>query len=54
MDIKVELTENDAANVRIALLALAKSPNINENGMKTLLVLLDKFVVKEEEDVTPP
>ena len=46
--IKTELTPDECKNVRVALLSLAKSQQVNEEGMKMLLNLSDKFVVKEE------
>ena len=50
--IKITLTPEEAQNVRTALLNLAKSPQVNEEGMKVLLILSDKFIqqteVKEE------
>ena len=45
---KIEITEQEANNVKVALIQLAKSPQISEDGMKILLVLSDKFTVKEE------
>lgn len=42
----VDLTPREAGNVRVAIRALTKTPEIDENGMKTLLVLSDKFVEK--------
>lgn len=44
----IELTEQEASNIKVALLQLAKSPQVNEEGMKVLLVLSDKFSVVEE------
>jgi len=40
---EVKLTPEDAQNVKVALLSLAKSPQVNEEGMKVLLILSDKF-----------
>jgi len=45
---KIELSKDECKNVRVALLSLAKSSQVNEEGMKMLLNLSDKFVVKEE------
>ena len=44
---KIELSKDECKNVRVALLSLAKSPQVNEEGMKMLLILSDKFTVKE-------
>jgi len=45
---QINLNEDEMNNVKLALLQLAKSPQVNEEGMKVLLVLSDKFTVKEE------
>jgi len=45
---KIELNDNECKNVKVALLSMAKSQQVNEEGMKMLLNLSDKFVVKEE------
>ena len=42
---KVELTPEEANNVQVALISLAKTSNIDVNSMKVLLVLSDKFRV---------
>ncbi len=44
---KIELSKDECKNVRVALLSLAKSSQVNEEGMKMLLILSDKFTVKE-------
>lgn len=44
---KLELNDQECNNVKVALLQLAKSPQVNEEGMKVLLVLSDKFTVAE-------
>lgn len=49
--VKVELTSEEAKNVRVALIRMAKTPEIDENGMKILLMLSDKFVLSEKQDV---
>ena len=46
---RIELSPDECKNVRVALLSLAKSSQVNEEGMKMLLNLSDKFVVKEEK-----
>lgn len=45
----IELSPEECQNVRVAIRALIKSPQLDENAMKQLLVLSDKFVVKEEK-----
>lgn len=47
---KIELNEQEAHNVRVALRSLIKSPDIDENGMKVLLLLSDKFVEKKVDN----
>jgi len=44
---KIELSKEECQNVKVALLSLAKSSQVNEDGMKMLLILSDKFTVKE-------
>ena len=44
---RIELNDQECQNVKVALLSLAKSPQVNEDGMKMLLNLSDKFTVKE-------
>ena len=46
INLKIELTKEEAANVRLALTQLAKSPQIDEVGMKVLLILSEKFAIK--------
>jgi len=46
---QIKLIKEECQNVKVALLSLAKSPQVNEDGMKMLLNLSDKFVVKEEK-----
>ena len=45
---KIELTKEDRNNVYVALVHLAKSNQVEANGMKALLNLSDKFVVEEK------
>ena len=45
---RIELNDQECQNVKVALLSMAKSSQVNEDGMKMLLNLSDKFVVKEE------
>ena len=44
----VEVTEQDCSNVKLALFSLSKSEKVNEEGMKTLLILSDKFTFIKE------
>ena len=44
----VQLTPQEANNVYVALVSLAKSSSIDAEAMKILLVLSDKFLEKEE------
>lgn len=44
---KIELTQEECHNVRVALRAFMKDSNVNENGMKQLLTLSDKFIHKD-------
>ena len=46
---QIKLIKEECQNVKVALLSLAKSPQVNEDGMKMLLNLSDKFTVKEEK-----
>ena len=46
---KVELSKEEAQNVLVALVNLAKSPNANLNEMKVLLILSEKFIWLEPE-----
>jgi len=46
---RIELNDQECQNVKVALMSLAKSSQVNEEGMKMLLNLSDKFVVKEEK-----
>ena len=43
---KIELSKTECHNVRVALRAMIKQPEISEEGMKELLVLSDKFIIK--------
>ena len=45
----INLNDQECQNVKTSLLSLAKSSQVNEEGMKMLLNLSDKFVVKEEK-----
>jgi len=45
----INLNDQECQNVKVALMSLAKSSQVNEEGMKMLLNLSDKFVVKEEK-----
>jgi len=45
----IELNDTECQNVKASLLSLAKSSQVNEDGMKMLLVLSDKFTVKKEK-----
>jgi len=45
----INLNDQECQNVKVALMSLAKSSQVNEDGMKMLLNLSDKFVVKEEK-----
>ena len=47
MDIK--LTAEEATNVKVALVQLAKAPSTNEQAMAYLLNLSNKFTVKQEK-----
>ena len=51
---KVEVSKEEAGNIRLALMQLAKSPQVDEQAMKILLMLSEKFtlpeVVKVEKD----
>ena len=48
---KIELTQQDCQNVRVALTLLAKAPHTSAEEMKVALILSDKFTLKE--DVKP-
>jgi len=43
---KIELNEQECHNVRVALRKTMKQPELNEESMKNLLMLSDKFIVK--------
>ena len=45
---QINLSKEECQNVKVALLSMAKSSQVNEIGMKMLLNLSDKFTVKEE------
>lgn len=45
---KIELTQAECQNVTVALISLSKTPNAVIEAMKTLLILSDKFIWKEE------
>jgi len=45
---KVELTKEEASNVYVSLVSMAKSNQVDAIAMKILLNLSDKFAVKEE------
>ena len=47
---KITLTEQECQNVRVAIRALVKQPELNEDAMKQLLALSDKFVYGKEPD----
>ena len=44
---KIELNKAEASNIKIALVQLAKSSQVDIQAMKVLLVLSDKFVFPE-------
>lgn len=48
---KLELTKVDCDNVRVALRLLSKQPQVDEEAMKQILVLSDKFAVKPKKVV---
>ena len=43
---KIELNEQECHNIKVALRVLIKQPEVNEETMKTLLILSDKFQPK--------
>ena len=43
---KVELNKDECHNIRIALRTVIKQPEVAEAGMKELLALSDKFIIK--------
>ena len=43
---KIELNKAERHNVRVALRVMIKQPEIAEAGMKELLALSDKFMIK--------
>lgn len=47
----ITLTEQEANNVYVALVTMAKQPGIDAPTMKYLLILSDKFMVKKDETV---
>jgi hypothetical protein len=47
----IELTSQEAQNVRVALRVTMKQIDVDEDGMKTLLILSDKFVETAKEVV---
>ena len=51
MRMTVALTDVEAKNVMVALLAFAKSPNVDGKGMKVLLALSEKFIKPEPEEL---
>jgi len=51
---KVNLSQQDCSNVRVALLVAAKQQEVDENVMKVLLMLSDKFIYKEDKQKEKP
>lgn len=47
---KVELTPAECQNIKTALIMTAKRPDVNENTMKALLILAEKFDQKPNKD----
>jgi len=45
---KIELSKADCQNVKAAILVACKTPTVDENSMRVLLMLSDKFSWKEE------
>lgn len=44
---KIELTKEEATNIRVALRITMKMSDVNEEAMKQLLMLSDKFIWKD-------
>ena len=50
----IELTNTECQNVKGSLLVMAKRSDVNEDGMKMLLLLADKFNTPEEKPEKKP
>ena len=50
-NMKVELNEQECHNIRVGLRSLMKMAETNEESMKVLLVLSDKFVIQQPKVV---
>ncbi len=50
-NMQIELNEQECHNIKVALRVLIKQPEANEETMKTLLILSDKFSPRQPKRV---